>query len=418
MLRILFTIIGLLFSVQVWSQAEEATFSILDNRFRIDPKIDQVSFVIYREVPSRSSILVRPDGTKYYAWKHPENVSWFSDKSMDIISVVKPMPGPWQAIGKITPKNNITLLSDVKLDVDDFPSRLYQSEKIKFTARLTYEDKPLKLKEFLDRVTLRVEFTPYLKDEELLKAEEKPKSVEIASFYDSGEGLDEIAGDGVFTVEIPITVDPGKYRARITSGNGVFMRAVEDTVLVYPSPVSATFVQSREEGVDHSMLVSGEQGLILPGTLAVHIEQAGPNNSKIVTQSSVAEDSFSMEFALPYDETPGKHTWKGTAYATEGAFQRELVIDLPGAGFSIMEKLDVEKQTQAFLKHQEEKKRQLELERIQRDREEARIDGMLIILIGNLVVILLGLIGWFLFSKLRIRKVAVPEMQLNAPPKS
>jgi uncharacterized membrane protein YqiK len=43
---------------------------------------------------------------------------------------------------------------------------------------------------------------------------------------------------------------------------------------------------------------------------------------------------------------------------------------------------------------------------------------MLTIIIGNVVVILLGLVIWFILGKLRIRKVDKPEMQLDAPPKN
>ncbi len=56
---------------------------------------------------------------------------------MDIISIENPMPGPWQAVGKVTPNNQVALLSNLKLTVEDLPSRLYQSETMKFTARLT-----------------------------------------------------------------------------------------------------------------------------------------------------------------------------------------------------------------------------------------------------------------------------------------
>ncbi|WP_375751064.1 TIGR03503 family protein [Vibrio sp. HN007] len=418
MLRNLFLVLGLLISTFSIAETEESTFSLLDNRFRVDPSIEHVTFMIHREVMSHSVILVRPDGVKYYVWQFPENVSWYSDSGVDIISVTDPMPGPWQAVGKVTPQNNITLLSDVTLDVDTFPKRLYQNEKLKFTVRILHEGKPLLLPEFLDKVVLNVEFRSYVEDEELLPQEERPGTFTLGQFFDDGQGLDEVAGDAEFTIELPISVVPGKYRARISTSNGVFLRVKEESVLVYPSPVGVNFLQSREEDQGHNIIVSGEQGMIVPGSLAVHIEQMTPDGRQILTQSSVKSDSLMTEFALPNDQTPGKHTWKGTVYATEGAFQRELIIDVPESGFSVMAKVDLEKTTEEFLKLQEEKRKQLEIERIQRDREEIRTDSLLMILIGNLVVILLGLIIWFVVSKLRYRKAITPEMQLNVPPKS
>lgn len=414
--KVLFFFLCLLSSFYSWSQTESSV-SLLDNRFRVDPTIEQISFVIYRKSPSRSVVLVRPDGKKYYAWEHPDTVSWYEENGMDIISVENPMPGPWQAVGKVTPKNNIKLLSNLLLGVDNFPSRLYQTETLKFTARLTQEGTPLVLKDFLDRVRLRVNFIQFVEDEENPELTSEPITTMLGTFKDDGQGLDEVSGDGIFTVELPITVAPGKYKVRITSGNGVFLRAVEQTVLVYPSPITVSFIQSRVEEEDHLVTVTGEQGMVLPGSIAASIEQITPDKRSILTQSTVGQQEFTTDFTIPNDQQSGRHTWRGTVYATEGAAKRELVLQVEESAFSVMEKLDIEKSTKEYQRIQEEKRRALEIERVKRDREDARMAGMLTILVGNLVVIVLGLIIWFVIRKLKTRKVAVPEMQLDAPPK-
>ncbi|KOO12626.1 glutamate synthase, partial [Vibrio xuii] len=123
--------------------------------------------------------LVRPDGKKYYAWRSPDNVRWYQESSMDIISIDNPMPGPWQAVGQVTPKNKIKLISHLKLSSDVLPARLYQGESIKYTARLTSDDKPLVLRDFLDRVKLNVTFTKFVENEESLAKEARPIPMEI-----------------------------------------------------------------------------------------------------------------------------------------------------------------------------------------------------------------------------------------------
>ncbi len=416
MFRILFILLSVFSSAFGWSQTE-STVSLLDNRFRVDPTIEQISFLVYREKRSKSVVLVRPDGKKYYAWKHPDNVSWYEENGLDIISIDNPMPGPWQAIGKVTPRNNITLLSNLRLGIDRLPNRLYQSERLKFTARLTQDENPLVVQDFLDRVRLKVLFFQYIGDKENPDRELKPESFSLGDFKDDGEGLDEVAGDGVFTVEVPISVKPGKYTAQVTSSNGVFLRSIEQTVLVYPTPVEVTFIQSHEEEIEHSITVSGEQGMVLPGSIATHIELDTPNAKTIIKESSVDKDALSMEFFIENNQAPGKHVWRGMVYATEGAAQRELIFNIEEHAFSVMQKLDIKKSTTEYKRVQEEKRRQLEQERIIRDREEARMKGMLTILVGNLIVIVIGLIIWFFVSKLRTRKVSVPEMQLTPPPK-
>ena len=84
---------------------------------------------------------------------------------------------------------------------------------------------------------LKVTFTKYIENEASLIKEARPVPIEVGVFADDGQGLDEKPGDGGFTVSLPITSAPGKYRVRITSGNGVFLRAQEQEVLVYPSPM-------------------------------------------------------------------------------------------------------------------------------------------------------------------------------------
>lgn len=152
MLRMGLALWGLLLSTGVFA-SNESSMSLLDNRFRVDPTISQITFVVYREKNSQPVVLVRPDGKKYYAWRSPDNVRWYEESSMDIISIDNPMPGPWQAVGKVSPKNNIKLISHLQLSADAFPNRLYQGEEIKYTARLTSDNKPLLLRDFLTAST-------------------------------------------------------------------------------------------------------------------------------------------------------------------------------------------------------------------------------------------------------------------------
>ncbi|MBF4323739.1 TIGR03503 family protein, partial [Vibrio anguillarum] len=90
MLRIMVAIAALMWSIGVFA-ANPSSMSLLDNRFRVDPTISQITFVVYREKSSQPVVLVRPDGKKYYAWRYDENMRWYQEPTMDIISIDKPM---------------------------------------------------------------------------------------------------------------------------------------------------------------------------------------------------------------------------------------------------------------------------------------------------------------------------------------
>ncbi|MGY6376370.1 TIGR03503 family protein [Vibrio parahaemolyticus] len=405
----------------IWScfafAASESAMSLLDNRFRVDPTIEQITFLVYREQSSQPVVLVRPDGKKYYAWGSYDNVRWYQEPSLDIISVDNPMPGPWQAVGKVTPKNNIRLISHLKLSTDVFPNRLYNGEALKFTARLTSDDKPLVLRDFLDRVNLRVTFTKFVENEDELIKEARPVPMIIGEFSDDGRGLDEQAGDGVFTVQLPIEVEPGKYRARITSGNGVFLRAQEQVILVYPNPVSRTFIQSRSPEKPHQLVVSGEQGMIAPGSIAVNVEQNAPDGFITYSQGQVSQDGMKTTLNLDNDPELGKYSWRGEIFATDFATQRALVFPIQEQTFSVVDEVDLEAARIAKEAELAEQRR-IEMEkRIIAEREAERKRSMIIIAVGNVVMLLIAIVAWIVWRKLKAKRLAMPEMQLEVPKK-
>ena len=397
--------------------ASESAMSLLDNRFRVDPTIEQITFLVYREQRSQPVVLVRPDGKKYYAWGTYDNVRWYQEPSLDIISVDKPMAGPWQAVGKVTPKNNIRLISHLKLSTDVFPNRLYHNEALKFTARLTSDDKPLVLRDFLDRVNLRVTFTKFVENEDELIKEARPVPMVIGEFADDGRGLDEKAGDGVFTVQLPIDVEPGKYRARITSGNGVFLRAQEQVVLVYPSPITRTFIQSRHADQPHQLVVSGEQGMITPGSIAVNVEQEAPDGFISYSQGQVSADGTKTTLEMDNDPELGKYSWHGEVFATDLATKRSLVFPIKEQSFSVVDEVDLEA-ARLVKKAEIAEQRRIEMEkRIIAEREAERKRSMIIIAIGNVIALILVILFWIIWSKLKAKRQAMPEMQLEVPKK-
>lgn len=416
MLRMGLALWALLLSASVFA-SNESSMSLLDNRFRVDPTITQITFVVYRENNSQPVVLVRPDGKKYYAWRSPDNVRWYEEPSMDIISIDNPMPGPWQAVGKVSPKNNIKLISHLQLAADALPNRLYQGEQLKYTARLTSDGKPLLLRDFLDRVNLKVTFTKYIENEDQLVKEARPVPTVIGEFADDGQGLDEKPGDGVFTVALPISPEPGKYRVRITSGNGVFLRAQEQEVLVYPSPISTTFIQSRENDQPHLIVFSGEQGMIQPGSMAAHVEHSNPDKAVIITQGQSDKDALKVSLTIPYSGNFGNYAWHGKLYATDLATQRPLYFPIKEHTYSVVGDIDLET-TRRMQEEEAAKQRKIAQEKlIIQMREEARQRNIMYIAVGNVVVIVLVLVGWLVSRKLRASKEATPEMQLNMPKK-
>ncbi len=393
----------LLFSAISWAQ-DGTQMSWLDNRFRVDATVSQVTFVIHREDVSQPVVLVRPDGVKYYAWKHPDNVAWLDESSVDIISIDQPMPGPWQAIGKVTPDNKIKVLSNLTMSIDKLPAKIYATESIKFTARLAQDGQPIILKNLLDKVNLTVTMTRFVPNEDQIPDSQKPIPTVLGTFADDGTGLDERAGDGVFTVALSVAVLPGKYHVRIQSDNEVFLRAIEQDVLVYPTPIQVRFAQSREKENPHKLFIDTENGIFEEGSLIAHIEQIDPKGKVTINQGQSEKGTNKLQLILPNSNALGRNSWQGKIYVTDKVSKREIIFPLKQQNYSVVDLSDfsnTQKEYQAKLQAEREAAEALRLEQ---EKEEARFQTYLSIVIGNVLIILIVVMGIFGWRKLRSRK--------------
>ena len=313
-----------------WSiQAQAVTQSTwLDNRFRLDNAVDHVTFVVQREPQTLPVMLIQPDGRKYYAIKHPENVSWFQDSDTDIVSIVNPMPGPWQAVGKVSSHNKVLVLSDIWLDVDPLPHRLYQNEQLKFTARLRDKSSAVIDPHFLSHLKLSARLLP-LSEEESSTAF---RWIDLGLFKDDGAELDEVAGDGEFTLALSVNAPIGEYRLQLQSRNAIAIRTQEQSVFVYPSPMTMAFSETDSENhqVELSRLqLKSQHDGVVAGSLAVHVRRRNPDLTVDVQQGLSEPDQRDLNLLLSTGDQMGLYHWSGWAYATDSMTQRELVFVLP-----------------------------------------------------------------------------------------
>ncbi|WP_087019474.1 TIGR03503 family protein [Thaumasiovibrio subtropicus] len=414
--RFIGILLSFLLSLPVWAEME---MQLLENRFRVDPSIERITFMIYRDEGSTPVVLVRPDGTKYYAWRHPSYIEWYQEDGMDIVSVNEPMPGPWQAIGQVSPDNSIKLMTNLIMSLDQFPRRLYYGETLKFTARLTEEGEQVRSRDFLDRIKLQVIFTKAMENVESLPAAARPIPQVIGEFVDDGTMMDERAGDGTFTVTLPISVAPGKYNVRISSENGVFMRAEDQQVLVYPSPIMVSFIQGRTAEEPHKIAVEPEPGTIVPGSLAIHVEQTFPGGQMEIDQAQAMQDEETLVASITNGKEPGRYGWQGWLYATDAYNDRELIFELPEQSFAVQAELQLDRNLEEFRRVQEEKER-LELEaKMAEERAAAQKTTMMIVIVTNVVILLLAIVIAIIIKKRRTAKMMADSMpDLDSPESS
>ncbi|ELI6419092.1 TPA: TIGR03503 family protein [Aeromonas salmonicida subsp. salmonicida] len=302
---------------------------LLDNRFRIDYGVKEITFIVTRKPGTSSVILVRPDGSKLYVGKvTPPEVGWLALKDHDLIAIRDPMPGPWQAIGEVDPDNRVRILSNIKLETEQLPTQLYQGEVIKLKSWLLIDDAPPKDGYYLTDLGMTVKLQRFNDDTQ----QGEPILDEVLGHYlDDGKGLDEVPGDGVMTAEALLDVPAGKYRALYSTGNQVFSRARSQDVLVYPLPVNFTLTPpSQEVGARLSFLIDGDE--LDPASVVVKGKAMNTTNESL--PFSAVATGFKVEVDLSALKAVGQYEVSATLFGTT-RLGREIQVILPVKSFNI-----------------------------------------------------------------------------------
>ncbi|MGI2258312.1 TIGR03503 family protein [Shewanella sp. GXUN23E] len=249
----------------------------LKNLFRIDHMVDKVTLLIARPYGSASVIVVTPDGSKWYASRHPENVRWVDGMTGDIITVEKPLPGPYQLLGTLSPGSTIERVSALSVELDPLPQPLYQGERVKVTARFLGDDKLIRMPGLEYMIEWRARFTSLRNaDEQNYVAGTFP----IGSYADNGEILDEVPDDGIFTADLNLKQDWGSYTFSVTAENKVFERQINMPVYLSEAPVKLEVVKPQDASVTPWKLkVTVDDTQVVPSQTVVSLEQMGPGSA-------------------------------------------------------------------------------------------------------------------------------------------
>lgn len=265
-----------LWAISALTLASSVGGPLLDNRFRLDHGIHEVSLIIYRELGSDAAILVQPDGNKLYATEKYDNISWLTDPTFDLITIREPVPGPWQVIGNVDSRNRWVVLSDVQLVLDTQPTRLFAHERLKTTARIVNLGETVELRPFLKDLKLEVWVR---KAGATDKYGLEYNAVKIGEYRDDGTGLDERPGDGVFTANLDLQVEPAQYQMIYRAFNPTFERTTEIALKLQPTPVEAEVVS--EQGAPRAFHIRLDDAMLSPTGMTVTGDIFSPDGRKL-----------------------------------------------------------------------------------------------------------------------------------------
>lgn len=307
--------------------------SVLQNRFRIDHMVESLTLLIQRQYGSSPVVIVLPDGSKWYANRHPEEVKWVDGITGDIITIPNPTPGPWQLIGRVVEGSTIQKISKLGIKVEPFPQPLYQGERLKVTAQLLGDEQRLRMPglDYLVDWTARFVSEQKPGDENFAAG-----TLIVGSYKDHGEGLDERPDDGVFTGEINLNQPWGHYRLKVKATNSIFMRESSQAFVLTPVPIEIDIIEPDDPLTERWKLyvdVNSEEVRLAETYL--DLELVGPAGLQLpITLSGL--DNEKSEIVLPQVSDFGSYRIKGMA-ATTTLNGREIILALPERFFNLIE---------------------------------------------------------------------------------
>jgi len=305
------------------------SITLLQNRFRIDYEVEEITMIFFREYGSAPIVLVRPDGSKIFQDQADgENVFWFDSSTYDMINIKNPTPGPWQAVGQILPESRVMVISELQLHAEPLPKVIFSGETLKQTVYLTNGGEAIDYETFRDVVSLNIDF---ISTDNQTSNNFGADPQTVATFEDNGKGMDETPLDGVFTGQFNLAIADGEWSPVFMVSTPMFTREqVDSNIMLYPNPIDISVEINGGEGGYHKLLVDASREHVDMSTLLIDGKIRFPNGD--VQNFSITDRSLDVREHRFVNYEYGVYRIKLTAFGNtlEG---RDFILDVPEYSF-------------------------------------------------------------------------------------
>lgn len=271
---------------------------IAGNKFNIDASIQEFSVLIFRKPGSPSAQLTAPDGQIISQIKKPDNVRWHSAEQLDLVTVQKPAAGEWQISGDLDPDNRVTVVSDVKLMLDNLPESIYPEQRIDFQIYLQEKNGVVSQPDFL----------------RLMKVDMTMRSANGRSGTKTISDPAKIPADGYYRETIQRLKDEGEYELTVAVEGKTFERMRKQIINVR-QPIGFEIRKTEQAGKPAYAV------RVIPQSSAVDLK-----NTNVIGKIK-SPDDHSIIQAIPLLE---EGVWETQITATDGDGEYELALNIKG----------------------------------------------------------------------------------------
>jgi uncharacterized protein (TIGR03503 family) len=319
------------------------SIKLLQNRFRIDYEVEEITMVFFRDFGASPVVLVQPDGSKIYQTDaEGEYISWFFNSTYDMIRIKNPMPGPWQAVGQILPESQVMVISDLALKANPLPNIIFSGEILKQTAYLTNNNIPIDYAAFRDVIELSISLSS-TNDHNFNNFGAEVEI--IALFEDDGKGMDEMPLDGVFTGRFNLDITEGEWIPTFSVSTPMFTRDhVYPKITLLANPIQVDVELDVKGEGHHKLTIDTQSEYVDVSSLLIDGKVLFPNGD--IQNFSLTNRSTEIREHLIANNEDGLYRVKLSVYG-DTYNGREFILDVPEYSFISESTTELEPKTVA-----------------------------------------------------------------------
>ena len=398
------------------------TVPLDNNNFSIDKSIKDMTILVFRKPDASETQLVTPGKKKWSNKSHPKNVTWHHDTGYDLISSKNPEVGKWMINAAIDPDNRVMVVTNLKLVTGDFPNNIMYGDTLTLTAKLIQEGKTVTQ----ERLLKLVKFNVYKHTIAETSHDSDVKSQ--SPMVDDGSASDRLARDGVYTVAFNTDQTSGDVTLSLQAKSPAFEREIQHIIKIHDTPADLEVTQQPDS--QFKLDVAPRMELLVPHTVSVQVRL--PDGSKKTLEPD-DDDNWSVLLAKELEGKKVTVTLVGTRVNNKSFhvdFDKILKVSASGE-----QHLSLDSQVAhapvappavssdsnnhnappvpapVIPKHEADTEKPKEQPK-EKPKEQPKgfnwLSTMMIIIYANIVLLLLGGIGYFVWKK---RKVKIVEEQ-------
>lgn len=197
--------------------AASDSLPLTGNRFVVDKAISEFSALVFKKTGADPVVLHSPSGTLLTGAAPRSGVRWLSHDNYDLVTVQSPAAGEWRIEADIDPDSRVTIVSDLRLEVDALPTLGFISDQRTLGLRIKDDQGPIKDAAFL--ALIDVSATLYRND----------KAVWQGNVPRANTPTNTVGGDGAahYRKSLDMLAQAGNYRLRVDVDGKTFQRARE-----------------------------------------------------------------------------------------------------------------------------------------------------------------------------------------------